>query len=100
MIDIDGTICSKADAYENASPYFDRILKVNKLFEEGNTIILFTARGMGRSNDNVRKAKRMFKKLTVKQLKAWNIKYTKLVFGKPSGDFYIDDKGVCADDFF
>lgn len=55
---------------------------------------------MGRSRDNARKAKRMFRKVTIEQLKTWNVKYTKLVFGKPSGDFYIDDKGVCADDFF
>ena len=100
IIDIDGTLCSKEGKYENAVPYSDRILKVNKLLEEGNTVVLFTARGMGRSGNNARKAKRIVKKLTVNQLNIWGVKYTKLIFGKPSGDFYIDDKGINADDFF
>ena len=30
--------------------------------------------------------------MTLKQLKKWNVKYHKLVFGKPSFDLYIDDK--------
>ena len=30
--------------------------------------------------------------MTLKQLKKWDVKYHKLIFGKPSFDLYIDDK--------
>ena len=45
--DIDGTICSTVNDgdYTKAEPFHDRILKINKLYEDGNTIIFNTARG-------------------------------------------------------
>ena len=43
--DIDGTICSQEKDYNNAKPYVDRIEIINGLFEDGNEITLFTARG-------------------------------------------------------
>ena len=33
-------------------------------------------------------------KFTKKQLAKWNLKYSKLIFGKPSYDLYIDDKSI------
>jgi predicted adenine nucleotide alpha hydrolase (AANH) superfamily ATPase len=39
VFDIDGTICSLTEGdYENASPFVDRIKKINKLHEQGNEI--------------------------------------------------------------
>ena len=35
--------------------------------------------------------------LTVKQLKKWNVKYHKLIIGKPSYDLIIDDKAYGYD---
>jgi hypothetical protein len=35
--------------------------------------------------------------LTVSQLKKWNVKYHKLILGKPSYDLIIDDKGYGYD---
>ena len=32
--------------------------------------------------------------MTLKQLEKWNVKYHKIFFGKPSTDFYIDDKNL------
>jgi hypothetical protein len=55
---------------------------------------------MGRFNDNVDLAKEAFYDLTENQLKSWGCKYHKLILGKPSGDYYIDDKGINSDDFF
>ena len=49
---------------------------------------------MGRNNDNISKAKSKGKKLTEKQLKKWNLKYHKLIMGKPSFDILIDDKSI------
>jgi len=46
--DIDGTICNNTwGKYEEALPYKDRIEYVNQLYESGNHITYFTARGMG-----------------------------------------------------
>lgn len=105
VIDIDGTICDKPEDisdgdYETSIPKFDRIVKINKLYDEGHQIIYLTARGMGRCDDNADLAKRIFYELTSRQLNEWGCKYHKLVLGKPSGDFYIDDKGINAYDFF
>ena len=101
VVDIDGTICSITDGkYEDAIPNEGRIAKINKLYDEGNQIIYLTARGMGRSGDNADLAKETFYELTKNQLDRWGCKYHKLVLGKPSGDYYIDDKGMNANEFF
>ncbi len=52
---------------------------------------------MGRNNDNVRLAKKQGYDFTFKQLKNWKIDFDKLVFGKPSYDFYVDDKAYGYD---
>jgi hypothetical protein len=102
VIDIDGTICDSVSdgKYENATPIASRIEKINKLYDEGNQIIYLTARGMGRSGDNSDLATRMFYELTRHQLDRWGCKYHKLMLGKPSGDYYIDDKGINSNEFF
>lgn len=102
IIDIDGTICkSVSDGnYEDAEPIQSHIDKINKLYDEGHQIIYLTARGMGRYGDNASLAKRMFYELTKDQLNRWGCKHHKLMLGKPSGDCYIDDKGINSNDFF
>ena len=47
---------------------------------------------MGRNNNDIAKATADGYELTVKQLKDWNVKYHKLIMGKPSFDIIIDDK--------
>lgn len=101
VIDIDGTICNSENGdYINAVPIFDRIEKINKLYEEGNTIKYFTARGMGRYKDSSKLAWKNFHEMTRNQLDSWGCKYHTIILGKVSGDVYIDDKGINADDFF
>jgi len=55
---------------------------------------------MSRYGDNADLAEKTFYELTANQLDEWGCKYHKLMLGKPSGDFYIDDKGVNSNDFF
>ena len=38
--------------------------------------------------------KKKAKKITLNQLKKWKVKFHKIYFGKPSSDFYIDDKAL------
>jgi histidinol phosphatase-like enzyme len=101
VFDIDGTICINSNSdYENSVPLHDRIDKINQLYNEGNTIIFQTARGMGRSKNSPAFAYAKFYKLTQDQLKKWGVKYHSLFLGKPAGDIYVDDKGINDEDYF
>jgi histidinol phosphatase-like enzyme len=101
VFDIDGTICDITNGnYEDAKPLMDRIEKVNKLYDQGNTIIFQTARGMGRSKNSTAYARAAFYEMTKKQLFQWGVKFDDLFLGKPAGDVYVDDKGVKDEDFF
>ncbi len=46
-VDIDDTICTRSEDldYSKAKPLCERIDKINKLYDDGNTIIYWTARG-------------------------------------------------------
>ena len=101
VFDIDGTLCTKTDGdYTKAEPYKNRIKTINRLYDEGKTIILLTARGMGRSNNSYTYAHEAFYELTRDQLHSWGVKHHKLFLGKPAGDVYVDDKGIKDEDFF
>ena len=106
-VDIDGTICTPTIGrdYHKAEPWQDRIKVLNKLYDEGNYIIYFTARAMGRFSDQphniaAQKAKEVLFELTENQLKDWGCKYNELIMGKPHADLFIDDKGIECNDFF
>ena len=102
VIDIDGTICDKQENhdYDKSFPYHKRITKINQLYDEGNQIVYYTARGMGRNENNAALAIEQFYSLTEEQLKEWGAKYTQLMLGKPSADVYVDDKGISDGNFF
>tara|TARA_R100000664_G_scaffold6524_1_gene11540 strand:+ start:959 stop:1294 length:336 start_codon:yes stop_codon:yes gene_type:complete len=106
-IDIDGTICTPTVGrdYHKAEPWQDRIKVLNKLYDEGNHIIYFTARAMGRFSGYshsiaAKKAEEVLFDLTKQQLDEWGVKYHELIMGKPHADYFIDDKGVKDEDFF
>jgi capsule biosynthesis phosphatase len=93
--DIDNTICKTVNSdYKNSKPIVKNINYINRLFDDGYKIKIFTARYMGRSNDNASKAKKKAKQITLNQLKKWNVKYHRVFFGKPSTDLYVDDKNL------
>ena len=104
VVDIDGTICAqsvgKNPDYSDAQPIQKRIDTMNELYEKGNTLVYFTARGMGRSSGNQIASNVIFYEKTMNQLIDWGVKFHSLYLGKPAGDVYIDDKGINADDFF
>ncbi len=91
--DVDGIICrTKKNNYTKSVPIKKNIKFINDLYIKGHNIKIFTSRFMGRNNDNVKKAKKNGLKLTKYQLKKWNLKYHKLIMGKPTYDYFIDDK--------
>ena len=55
--DIDGTICTNTwGDYDKAIPNYQRINFVNSLYDTGNHVIYFTARGMGTCDGDISKA--------------------------------------------
>ncbi|MBC8409396.1 MAG: hypothetical protein H8E12_11850 [Rhodobacteraceae bacterium] len=102
VFDIDGTICTKVDGgdYSKAVPMPERIAIINKLYDEGNTIVFQTARGMGRSGNSQAFAWEFFEKDTKTQLVNWGVKFHSLYMGKPSADIYVDDKAIDDNKFF
>jgi len=90
--DIDGTICTNTEGdYKKAMPFKNIIEKINRLYDEGNTIIFLTARGSTTGID--------WREVTETQLNSWGVRYHKLYFNKPSADIYIDDKAINVKDF-
>ena len=96
--DLDNVLCkTKSNDYKKSIPIKKNINTVNTLYKKGYYIKIFTARFMGRNNDNYVKAKKQASKITKSQLDKWNVNYNKLIFGKPSFDIYIDDKSFFYD---
>lgn len=91
-VDIDDTICTTLGTnYQTAVPIKEAIDKVNLLYEAGNTIVYWTARGTVSGID--------WMDLTEKQLLSWGAKYTELKMGKPAYDVFIDDKNINSKDW-
>ena len=94
FVDIDGTICTDTKGnYHSALPWEDKIEIVNKLYEEGHTIIYWTARGMTQAKGNVHKAYELCYNLTKEQLVQWGARHDELRMGKPYYDVFFEDKG-------
>ena len=90
--DIDGTICTNTyGEYQKATPFVNRISSVNNLYNSGNIIKLFTARGTTTGKD--------WFQFTKNQLESWEVLYHELILGKPEADFFIDDK-ACNDKYW
>lgn len=87
--DLDGTICSSVEnsRYNESVPDIVIVKEINRLYDEGNKIIIMTARGCNSGIDNT--------DLTTSQLQKWGIKYHELIMNKkPHAHFFIDDKAI------
>ena len=90
--DLDNVICKTVDKnYKESKPIKKSIKLINELYDEGHNIIVFTARGMGKFKGNIKLIEKNYKKLSISQLKKWNLKYHNIFFGKPSYDIFVDD---------
>lgn len=78
----------------------DRIELINNLFNNGHKIVYFTARGMGTSGEDTSIANLKWYEFTKNQLQNWNAKFHDLIIGKPSADYYVDDRMIGLSDFF
>lgn len=93
-VDIDETICTSPESrdYALAEPIKERIDKINELYDKGNTIVYWTARGTVTGID--------WKPVTLKQFEKWGVKCHGLMMGKPNYDLFIDDKNINSERFF
>jgi len=86
-VDIDETICFYEGKrhYPDAVPNSDNISKINKLFQEGNYIVYWTARGATTGIN--------WRDVTLAQLRTWGCQFDELSVGeKPHYDLLICDK--------
>ena len=93
-VDIDETICIYEDErdYPKGKPIPENIEIINRLYDEGHTVVYWTARGTVTGLD--------WTKLTRNQLKQWGAKYTDVKLGKPNYDLFICDKAMNSQAFF
>jgi CMP-N-acetylneuraminic acid synthetase len=89
VIDLEGILC-RFDTPKSIEPIIEPIEKnirrVNKLYEAGNEIVLWTSWN-GDSGSN-------FKTQLERQLKEWGVHYHAIRYDKPCGDIFVDKKAV------
>jgi len=92
-IDIDNTICNSPNTldYTKSTPIQKNIDKANKLYDSGNHITYWTARGTITGLN--------WRKITIQQFKKWGVKYHSLKLKKPAFDLFIDDKVLNTKDW-
>lgn len=100
VFDIDDTICihHKRD-YPNAEPIQPVIDKINRMKAQGYYIKLYTARGQNSCKGNLQLIKERNEAILVDWLDRHGVQYDELIFGKPLGDWYIDDKAMSLEAF-
>jgi nicotinamidase-related amidase len=86
FVDIDDTICSSPDApdYSTSTPIQPNIDRINDLYQQGNQIVYWTARGTTTG--------RQWFEITLNQLNSWGCQFHELRMGKPFYDLLICDK--------
>lgn len=98
--DLDNTICyTRGNDYDSSLPNKEFIDKINFLYETGHIIKIFTARGMTSYKGDVSLVYFNLFSKTRSQLESWGVKYHQLILGKPSFDFFIDDKNLTIVEF-
>ncbi|MGE4158107.1 MAG: hypothetical protein AB7F75_03295 [Planctomycetota bacterium] len=92
VVDVDGLLAElvPGNDYSKSRPLKENVAKLQKLYDAGHKIVLFTARGSGSGRD--------WSEATRKQMKEWGIPHHDLRFGKPAADWYIDDRLISLDD--
>ncbi len=95
IFDIDNTICkTKKNFYSKSKPNKKLISMINSIKENGHYIKIFTSRYMGRNLENSKIVKKKYFKTTYNQLKKWGLNFDELIMGKPSYDYFVDDKSL------
>ena len=105
--DLDDTLCVRPSGLENLGaekykfcvPIPKMVEKLNILYDEGNTIYIYTAIGMSYFEGDVKIIYEKLYDLTLESLSKWGVKHHGLFMGKLHYDFLIDDKTISPKDF-
>jgi hypothetical protein len=85
------------EKYKLCTPIVKNIDLINKCYEMGYHIKLYTSRGMTSLNGDIKKINENILPLTLQSLEKYGIKYHELIFGKEHYDLLIDDKALNID---
>jgi dTDP-glucose 4,6-dehydratase len=93
VVDLDGVVASLTpnNDYSLAAPLSETITLINRLYDSGHRIILYTARGSATGVD--------WTAVTQRQLSEWGVKHHEIRFGKPAADYYVDDRMLSVSEF-
>ena len=100
ILDCDGVIADKGHGgnYAMAAPLPHCIEQVNKLYDMGYEVVLYTARYGDREKGNInRQYERGYREWT-DWLAKHGVKYHHAFMGKPAAALYIDDKAARVED--
>lgn len=101
--DLDDTLCYRpadvehlgVDKYYHCKPIKEMIDLCNEMYDKGNTIVIYTARGMKTLDGKTDDIYGILYPITIQSLQEWGVKYHRLVMGKLHYDMLVDDK--CMD---
>ena len=95
VFDLDNTLVTYPTIhgdYKSVKPIQKMINLAKKLKDYGHTIIIYTARRMATHGHNMGAVIKDIGRITLDTLDKFEIPYDELIFGKPLGDIYIDDR--------
>jgi dTDP-glucose pyrophosphorylase len=95
VFDLDETLVTRPEVvgdYLTCKPIANMVEFVNKLYDQGHHIIIHTARHMLTCDGDVNMVKHRIGQKTRDSLYMMGIQHHELIFGKPYGDIYVDDK--------
>lgn len=101
--DLDDTLCFRPkdvehlgiEKYKYCQPIPEMIELCNEMYDSGNTIYIYTARGMTTLDGDVDRIYKVLYFITLNSLREWGVKHHGLFMGKLHYDMLVDDK--CMD---
>lgn len=106
VMDLDDTIChplhgrkASEDKYGMANPNRDVIEGLRLAKEKGFRIVIHTARRMVTHSGDINKIVDDVGQITIDWLNKHEVPYDEIVWGKPYGVYYVDDKAMRPDEF-
>jgi len=100
VVDVDDTILTTENRdYANSTPNIPLIEKINGLYDEGWSIFYFSARGHVSYNNDIYDVEGTVYPIMEQWMEDNNVKYTRVLLGKPIAKYYIDDKAILPEEF-
>jgi len=99
-VDVDDTICSTVNRdYANSEPIMPIVEKLRQAKAAGYQVVLYTARGQGRSDGQWETVADEVLGEVVAFCERHAVPYDRIVLGKPWAKWYVDDKAIRPNEF-